>query len=517
MKLNKTTILAAVLFAATLFAGCKFAGTTANYKNDEETDYLTTYDSVKLPGTVIQGEFDANVDKSQKFTFYIVSNGAIDSKNITESITFSSAKTNTADSSYYPELTALGAPTLVEVDFRKKNAGSRYLPNNKWYAYVDANGTIYEDEEVFVTKCVYAVDTSAMETDTVALFVDATKLKEKSGKLILNNDDNEKCGEDTDSLIFYYEGIAKAGGTLTSVNVPGIVDQHCAPTIAFNVYDVVFDKAADETKQRVLVKVNAPAGSDATDADTFNAQLAKMYSIQTLAVDATSWTDGALEFTYVAAPTPHYEGKSGLIDLGTQYYIVRKNDSSFTWAAKAAKYGNRAPKITYGKDRKEFVWNGTCYYHDTEPAYIVTDSAFTAGEYDYSDVQNVQKDILGVDPLSDGIIKVSLKPGILSTDIRLGETKGFKVTSMKAGKAGAELEIESVTPVSDDKGVTAVYLQLKNRNYNITASSVTVWVGAETTITGNTINNQTKFGYIALKQDNTVFDALPGYIALAFN
>jgi hypothetical protein len=528
MKLNKyIKAAAALLVAATALAGCKFDGTTASFKDENKNSYKATWDEVNESGSIVDVGLDSAIAKTDEVaTIVIVTRGELDENSITAAFdVYPLTKNETAG--YAPVRGAALAKSLKTVDVEHFTGGAGF-GTGSWYDRPqygwDPSDPNQDDPGAsgVITTIKFDVDTSSVTTDYVAFVADATKLKEKTGNLVLNGNENEKCGEESDSLIDYFNITTKSDKTTATDSLGAFVYERFAPTFDLDIDDEEFVVEDGKQTGKIKYSVYAPAEgySDGlgykviyADKDAFTAELNKMYSFRTLPVGATNWTETPL--TWTEGADDHTYTAEAEVAYGTKYCIATKTNNSLEWALVKDLYGGHTPRLGYSKDRKWYDSVSTYQYIKDEPVYIVNDPdnsesvtavAFTANYYYLNTIRTLQDGILDL-VKGDGYFIVKINATYEAKDVRLSAVDGFVVTDDKFNK------IKTKAPVvysKDEKGTISVLIEYENKN--LTTTDFKYWVGEGTTITGNKLHNdvQVKFGTVAIEED----DYLAGYVKI---
>lgn len=540
MKLNKLIKAAATLLvAATALAGCKFEGTKSNFKADSKNSYVDTWDSVDEPGIIVNAYLDSDVAKTDEVaTIVIVTHSELDEKSIVSALdVYTLTKNETAG--YAPVRGAVLNKSLKTVDVRNFTGGAG-LGIGGWFERTAGSwGSEDPGASGTVTTIKFDVDTSSVTTDYVAFVADATKLKEKSGNLVLNGNENEKCGEQTDSLISYFNITTKSDKTTATDSLGSFKHENFAPTFYLDVdsswidydgdgdYEYVpdIDYVVEDGKQTGKMKftVYAPSvgysdglGSKViyAEKDAFAGELNKMYALRTLPVGATKWTETAL--TWAEGADDHTYTAEAEVTYGTKFCIVTKENNSLEWAAVKDLYGGHTPRLSWSKNKTEYGYVFIYEYMKDEPDYIVdtpdnSESAvattFAGDTYSLGAIKTSQDNVLDVEANHDGYFIVKVRDTYKDLNVRLSAVDGFVVTDNKYNK------IKTKAPVvysKDEEGTISVLIEFENKN--LTTSSFKYWVGEGTTIKGNKKHNdkQLKFGTPAVEGENL----LTGYVQI---
>ena len=512
MKLKLIKTAAALLVAATFLAGCKFEGTKASFNEDNKTGYNAVLDSgsgnVNVPKAGVitlfnTSNFGIANDKSE-IVVYIISQGKLEEKSIDAALNVYTL-TDATDDNYAVGRSSALPKTLRKIDVVEcvNGISAVYSPIGEWC----------DNEFCVVTQVYYYVNTSTVTKEAVAFYADATKLKEKTGQLILNGNGNEKCGEESDSFIDYVSVAKKADKTTDTDSLKGIGEDVC-PTFNLNCSSTPSEfELADGKQTGVLIyRVAAPSKTNSSTtiyADTFAADLSKMYSIRTLAIGDKKWTETPLSFTY-DSENHRYEAKTAALAYGTKYVLVTKENNSLEWTAAKDWYGH-VPRLGYTKNRKNYSSARTYNYFKDSPAYILntpnnddstTEATFGSNNYGQGAFDTTQRALLSVSKRTNAFL-ITIDT---SNKIRFGSYDGFVVTDDKLTTIKTK---KPVVYAEDETGVYSVLVELENKNLDI--SSFKVWVGEATTIKGNkAYPTQLKFGAPAVEDTSL----LTGYVQI---
>ncbi|MCR4901046.1 MAG: hypothetical protein K5907_09560 [Treponema sp.] len=524
MKLTKyIKAAAALLVAATALAGCKFEGTKTDFKDYEYNAYAVTYDEVEKPAEI--ADYTTTIQKAEAKTaidFSIVSRGYLDEKSIDAAVNAYILEDATADNLPFAKGAVLTKTLRRVVKNEYTGTGSSICPVSGWNA-----------TPCVVTTAYYYIDASSVTKSAIALVVDATKLKEKTGKLVLNTNGNEKCGEESDSVIAIVDVDAKSNGASTEYFTKGHANEDYAPTFYLDStglwdWDPADLETNTEGKHTGVIKytVDAPFTWDADGervyADSFAADLGNMYTFLSLPIGAKEWKKDSLTWTYNST-THVYEANSPAIEYGTQYRLLVKENNSLEFPAMSTFYGHTA-KISWKKDTSYWGYASTYNYATTEPEYIynlpdnnesiTTPTAWSETTISITDSTNGfasnQDNVIAWEKYNGNkvIFKIADTYASDTYNLRFGTTDGFIITDAKGNI------IKTKTPVvydEDTKGVKAVMIEVDNAYTNL-ASGFTFWVGEKTTLKANAkYPAQLKFGCPAIA---TTYGPA-GYVKLA--
>lgn len=348
------------------------------------------------------------------------------------------------------------------------------------------------------TSVTFSVDTSAVTNAKIAVLVDATKLKDARGNLVLNGDGNEKAGEETDSIVKYV-GITETADGSTPETLSFISGENFAPAPnpSLSVYSLSETSTAGVYKASVYGGYPDYTGGSAETKynDGLAQYLNDMYSVQYLEPNSTEWkTDTAFSFAY-DGETHYYTAKTSAYATGTKYRLVTKTpakENSFTESANSEiLYGHPAFK---SYRQKAFTAYSTAKTVNDDPtdAYILSVSEEKTASYIYeSTVSDEQKALFDVEKEGDTSWTITLKKDGTSDNNQLefATTDGFLATVYKDG---------TLTPVDISVikiNSKSVLLSLRNSAFS---GAVYFWVGSGTTLKQNYTNDgQVKFGYPA--------------------
>ena len=533
MKLNKfIKIAAAVTVAAAVFAGCKFTGTTASFKEDERNLFTAVGDesnpndpeelanSAQVESWVFPQFGGSTVDKASKKTIFyvtIVSLGKLDEKSIEAAMDLYPLTGNTVDRNFAP-VRGTAFPKKVKLISTDVEV---YDPNDP------SNTTYYGTINAVWTGVEFEVDLSTVENSKIAFVVDATKLKEKTGRLVMNGDGNNKCGEESDSYIRYFNVTKKADDSVTTAIDPWYYSEKFNPVWNFPDSDSG-PETDSEGKPTGAIKFEfeAPRYSKYDGSylyiEDLAADLSKFIILRTLPIGASKWTETPVTFTYNS--TDHkYEGKTAVIQYGTKYDLLVDKGASNGIEAKAAKdvFGH-TPKNDYDKGKKllEFGMSGSVPYWKyltDEPGWILdtpdnsesaTAQDYVAGSVDLDDFYSAQRSVLDWYQLDNYRVMIYLD----DDDLHFNTYDDFKITDSKGNilKTKAPQVYDEDDDGEGEDGVQRIILELENKNYKLDLNRVNgncnnLFVGEKVTIKGNKAHpNQLKFGTPKIEQEDTL-------------
>lgn len=354
----------------------------------------------------------------------------------------------------------------------------------------------------------FKVDTSSVEEKAIALFADASLLRDVHGQPVLNSNLNERCGEETDSLVRYI-GIEKKSDGTTPFVLSFTVGEDFAPDISCSTVFEMTSMSVDEEGKLTVMSGASDYADYSVDPIEFksNSGLAsrmnEMFSLQVRGKDSLEWNASSLTFTYDDS-NHRYVSQAVTTEPGARYRLVRKVPSMNNGIC------DTNPAFFYGHDGyqsytdsytefKGGVITGT--YYSAEPSYIVTTGSFNAGSYSYEVVTEAQASLFSVTEKDAGkfvLDLVELADEQLEFDVQ--HWSDFIVT---------DDEYNSIPCTVTLKDKDSVFVELENRFYT---GAVNVWAGEGTAIASNPVtgNSQRSFG---IYKDSDYRDAA-GYVKI---
>lgn len=516
---------AALVAAAALFAGCSdvytggdadsttvsFAGAEAKY-TDEITDGSLEYSaSVSVYGEEID---QAATDSTVTLTFYAQTR--LDEESIKAAVAFYTLTKNEI---------SVGTGKIYAYPTRTEQLPSSLL--------------VYGEPDIYsgsVTgKARFRVDTSKVDNGLIAVMVDATKLKDKRGNFVLNDDGNETAGEESDSWIGYIRvENDKNGDYITSdkrlqYGYNYNYKEDFAPQYTYwDDFDELKDFSnLDYKNGKLTLWIDAPGNGYILDATKFYyredlaATLKNIYSVQVKAAGETSWgAEQPLTFAY-ESDEKQYVTTTPQIPVGAKFRIVIKTITKDALPAdtNAEKLYGHAAYASYKKnsytDYYDFGYGVDYgdfpYYFTTEPSYIVQEAddpdKFAADYYSYRNITSAQRSFFDKwERIGKNKWLVSLEEEIeygssndgdkpLYVYPRFESIAGFKVVLNKdSGESYTELNA-TITEINK----RTVLIELPSYyNPSEAGGTIELWVGSDTTITGNTLHpTQKTFGSFA--------------------
>ncbi len=512
MKLNKYIKAAAVLLAAaTALAGCKFNGTTTSFKGKEANSYKAT-EAVSEPGSIIDYESSINAEDKAEVYVTIASKAKLDEKSIENALNFY-VLSDPADKNFAPVRGAVLPKTLRKIDVDKGT---------------DAYGF---DGDYILTTVYYYLDASSVTNDYVALVADATKLKEKTGVMVLNGNGNKKCGEESDSFVSYI-GVTGTGITSLNWNGPAYYGENFAPTFGYAAITPEYELDADTHTYRTgviiydtsLLSTGRKEKADGTKVyattEALKAALNNMYVFCTLPIGADKWTETPMSWE-LQDNGYAYKYKTAALEYGTKYYIKTKANNSLEWPEAKDFYGH-TPRMSWN-DNKDTIgtintW-GSLY---TEPKYIINEPDNTVSSastwipkndsVDFSTYQTGNTNgLLNYSKYSNYVqVSISMTYSNNPQLFRLNTYDGFVITDKNYNivKTKAPVVYEK-----DDLGVISIIIELEDKNIDLTSGETYYFmVGEKTSLVENkSWPNQLYFGCPATYKTT----GLPGYVSFS--
>jgi len=503
MKLNKLIkAAAALLVAATALAGCKFEGTTASFKDDARNGYVSQNDAAPANAATISvsGSIDEAWAQEDIITVTITGKTQIDTKSAEKALDFY-ALSDAANASSVQVRGAKLPKTTKNIDTYKSG-------NN------------------FVTEIYYTVDaTGNGKKEYIAFVADAKSLKDKAGKLVLNENGNEKLGEESDSYIdWIYVYNYKEGDTITSTeSITGNAEDF-HPTFSLGTLSTFAQDTDDSGKNTGALKTSfGPVPYETVNGSDiypqgFASELDKAFVIRYLPIGAKEWKESAVTGWTWNDTDKKYEVKTAaVLEYGTRYAILSKYNNSVKWTEAEPLYGH-APVLELG--------GGTAYKRDTKvlsdvytytttftaPDWIVVDpdnsesataATFptTGASYSRTAYVNRQDAILARSWRSDNTVIVTITDIYKDLgDIRFDSFKDFIIADSRYNKLKIK---DPVVYQQDEKGVYSILIELADQNLSHT--DLKVLVGEGTTIKGNKVYpNQVKFGTPKIEANNVI-------------
>ena len=367
-------------------------------------------------------------------------------------------------------------------------------------------------ENANVTTVIYfSVDTSSVSKAAIAFFADAEKLRDVRGSFVLNGNQNEVCGEESDSLVRYIAITRKANdGTPEALSFTTGEDFAPKPEYT-DAYDV---QLVPQSNGKFLPTSGNSSYTDvslSTPATRYNDGLSSllnsMYKIQTMAPGDSTWvsTDN-LTFTYDSS-TYCYKGQSIQVAPGQKYRLVKTVPSMAACdtedSCSLLLYGHKAYQ-NYSHSYTKYEAESTGTYFAGEPSYIIKNGEYANGHYSYEAITAAQKSILTVTKKGDGHYTADL--GIMAAEeleFNPNAYSDFLVTDENLNLIPAAVSLL-------DKNT--VKILLKNTSYT---GKVQIWAGNNTKIKTNP-NSDTSAVSFGIWKDSD-YQKVSGYVNLYKN
>lgn len=497
-----SAVVSAAALLAVAFTGCNnsFAGTELNYNEVESSKVATQTnpagDTQSLTSASITSVLTGNVGYTGKastrtsFTVTVTNNATNTRVNLAsakEAINFYAVTSGTATTN------KVRSAVLPKTLFSEKEN------NNK------------------TAEFIFEVDTSSIPTSDVAVFVDATKLKDKQGTLILNLDNNYKRGEATDNYKYYITVDSSKPATT------GVDEEFCHewnPITAVGVARVNNTSDGKLTGEyEVRVTPNAYPKASPTDAATVNKDLAAtlntIYALRTREPGATSTSTKALSFSWDET-NGYYKATAGNLVPGTKYDIVvtKKDISSLAPTWYTTYYGHPAFIADDAFGSKTATGAGTADVYVNSPDYIVEPYSATAVTWNPT-----QKNAAAIASAQQNFLTASLSGRVFTVTVADNEKlefesyKDFMVVDSNSG-VEYKLPIEYRVKLNDADNTNPnrlVKLEIEITNKNISLNNAKLYVGSGVVLKNNPTNStQKKFG----KYKDAADGIHSGYVAL---
>ena len=401
-----------------------------------------------------------------ELTLVIKSYARLNESTVSEAVKFQEVAANTRASACAPERKSSLSYTILDITGTTESGTS-----------ADRNVT---------TTVEFKVNTESVTKNTIALFIDAAALKDIRGKTVVNADQNEKCGEESDSLVRYIT-VAKTASGSSAAAVSFSYGEDFSPELPYkNALSVTVNT---DSNGKIYVRSGSSAWTDYTSGSAsakYKTDLASalnaLYSLQTKAPGSSYWVDSPLTFEYDDSGK-YYETSKITSEPGTKHRLVKHvpskasglKDDSYA----SVQYGHGACQ-TYTDSYTEYDTAFTSAYFANEPDYIVTKTAFAVGNYDYTAIETAQASLLTVTEKGDG--KYEITTGSLGNRLKFSAYEDFIATDGEYNLIPCTVTL---------KNETTVIIGLKNRFYK---GSLHLWAGKGVTVSGNSVNDENHFG-----------------------
>lgn len=513
-------ILLAAVSAALIISvcSCNYSGTKENFTGNAYNNYASVYDTIPAPASVeyVSGDISMAA-KRTVMEVLIISPAKLDEKTIDSALNFYSLSDNTVNKYFYPVRSSTPlAKELIDVSSDVHEDGIN-----------DYSGAWYNDTSCVKTFVTFMVDTSKVITEEIAFVADAAKLKDKTGRLVLDGNYNHKCGEESDSYIQYIT-VEKTSDD----NSPAVLSYTYSEDFCRSLDDFgglaptsELEKNGTVPTGKILYTIDVSGlglakieGINITTVypKEFEEELKKMYVFRYLPKGASSWKEETLNWKYFEADKEYKATSTTVLAYGAQYCLSVKENNSLTWDAAKPFFGHTVV-FSWAKNRKEYTDYGYFNYLAAEPSFIVdapdntiNDQGYTPKYCSYDTFRSAQRYILDYRTRDDYSIEIFIRDDYVDKDIRFDSYDGFVITDNKLNK------LKTKPPVvfeKDDKGIISIILELENPNLklNFNYSGNKLFVGGNTSIPNRAHDLQRKFGTPELEQT----DCLTGYVKLS--
>ncbi len=510
-----SAVIGAAALLALAFTGCDtFAGTEVNYGEKEiekagKTGVKENLFTAGVTSLLINGSYNYIGEASSQTTVEITLNNGATSERINLSSFKKAVK--------FYKLT----------DSKEKDARLHYQRDGELPVKVFG-----ESDTSSTAKLELEVDTSSVTTNKILLVIDAKTLKDKQGKLILNTDNNNKRGEDSDTILKYIPVNYKAGGTEATDSIEGIEEDNrkgWSPFIG-NAIEALKDddsKYTGEYEIRAYISKYAPNTLD--DDLEYNTGLASILNdglyLRVKKPGSSTPSTEKLSFTWYeneAKTEAYYKSQAVKYDVGTKFEVMSKNVdySKIVPAWFEEKYGYKAFLANDGFGAKSSASaTETVTRYISCPDYIIdgygtTEEEWTIRSRDKGDIEGAQQSFLNATSFDGRFCKVYLagvKPGdveisgkdfiIVDSNDSIEYKLPFKMTEkLYDGDSG------------EDYAGKLEYIQFEITNKNISLKTPKLYVGSGVTLTSENKRNanQKKFGQFK----DTADGIHSGYVAL---
>ncbi len=441
-------------------------------------------------GDTVRLEIIGKAGASSEITLSVNSYARLDESTFAGSFKFFNLA-NSSSELFYPERKTQLDSKILDVSFTTSDGSAS-----------SANVTTTID---------FSVDTEEVSKNVIALLIDATSLKDIHGRFVVNGNKNEKCGEESDSLVRYI-GIASTADDSLPTSLSFLKGEDFAPEPEYKAaFEVTLVPTAPGKITPVSGKPDYLDYSEETPKLKQKKDLAEllksMYSIQMMNVGESFWTtSAALDFVY-DSDTITYRAQELSFAPGTKYRLVKKvpameNSNSEEENSKLL-YGHKAFQnytdsyTVYGEEK-------TATYFGAEPAFIVINGEYANGNYSYASITAAQNSIITLSEKGEGRYTADL--GIMNGDeLEFSENSfaDFIVTDSNYNKIPC-------TVTRKDKN--SVIIQLENHFYK---GKVLIWVGNGTQIKKNPFDD-TEAVCFGLWKDSD-YGTASGYVKLFEN
>lgn len=520
------TLAATVCFAALVLTGCvnNFEGTTPNRKQKTIEGYYGGGQIAEGLGDSNQYYWNGEYRQRNGFSLSTTSLAAkedaeitvginsckseLDLDSVDKALTFYTLKKNSKNEDFYPEHVDVIPKTLLHTTEPKSFRGS--------YAFL------------------YRMNTEAITTDKIALVIDATKLKYKNGMPVMNNNGNDKVGEECDSIVKYISVPYKKDGTDTE-EINNIYPEMYNYIHTIDELDDTYGELpvsdTDPTPSgklrfdcSTLVKTIDTAGNITAYEEELGETLSKKFKLQIQKPGTTKWEAGAkMEFAYHKEfsnkPSNPYDAYSYTADVdtssmepGTKWRIICDYSVSMGDSPDWVKDLIGHPAITNARQFSDVIYKDIIAYGDKDTTYIYawgnsgTPGTFNKGDCDYMAAFFTQSDFVNWIETNEHSIEINFKTWLAE----LVNTDGFILVDSR------KTIVPSTTTVhkNGEGKIDKVIITPNNDKLNLKRDSYDVYVGSGTTIKENPdYPKQVQFGCYP----DQSMGPLSGYVLLAQN
>ena len=506
---NKAAALLSLVSCASLMlASCApdIDGTTANYE-EKKQEQNADHGFNALWWTSLGYGYSSNIrlgttslDSAQKnsdVSLSVYTMTKLDKESLDSAVTFYSLKTNTDNELFYPMHDAVLEKSLVTVSERSSD------PEN------DPIGS-----EGVATSISYEINAESVTTDKIAVVVDATKLRDVSGNLPLNLNNNKVFGEAADSFVSYISVYEKNDGTATDSLGSYYQEEfnHVYTPVQVLRSLSITQNSSDGSCYDILIPATGvpnESGSVVYD-ETLSDTLKRCAKIRVALPESAVAEDQSLEWIYDSS-THVYKATTGSLPYGTKIPGLVFEIPEISVPQNLEKvYGHPAVALTEilsvgSKYLQEPYSSTTLNFIKDEPEFIVSDysdpadSAWTSGTFYEYDIQLAQDSLLSVSYSTKAAEERTYGGGLHS----VGNYYTFEVSTMLGATLSTyedfiltdsyNRKIESVKSFvkNADGSLRTVYIATKMP----CSSQPKLWVGSGTTLSQNAAHpRQLKFG-----------------------
>ncbi len=444
-----------------------------------------------------------------------------------------------------------GTTTKVNVDSAKKAVKVYKLKentdNSDYYPMHDGELPVTFVSEIEGSKGIdltllFDVDTSEITTNKIAVIVDATVLKDQQGKYILNEDQNTKAGQASDSIIRYLTVTNKADGT-AATNLPNLDYEDFAPWYSPIDYDHIPNPVSDVDKATWTFElpVNNIAGPEDTS-PVYDKSLASAlnsgYILRIKDPESNKYEEKTMSWewkdTLDNTGLPGYTATSSEIKPGSKISIIMTAMECNIPAWYEKVYGhpallyyrnNNNNAVRYEKGTKIYMDVFNSYIFASEPSYIVNDfsaseQTWANGEYDADDIEAAQQSFFETVSYNSTYnrFEVEFNSAVTAKEIEFASYNDFIIASNVDPDDSSnnvdwykiDCTVKSINKA--DGKFWKLVIEPKNKTLNNTIkNNLTLFVGNGTTLNKNTgYGKQTQFGMYKDASKGVI----SGYVAL---